>query len=235
MDISRALRYPFDDPQWVQKLTITAVLTAASILLMPFLLLGLVPFCVLLGYMLQVINNVRDGKRQPLPDWTRYEEHLSRGAGVLLGLFFYNLPLLLIGGCGLIMPSLFGDSLMSGFMTLITLCCLLPLGLLYIAFAWPVMAVGVIRYARGRPTNIFFQTGRLWATASALGTDSAAWLLVTIIINLVFTILLIIPCVGWMLYAGLLIPVHAHLLGQYARRIDRFERAKPLQRPAPSH
>jgi hypothetical protein len=226
MDLLRALRYSFDDPLWVNKLAIAAVLTFASVLLMPLLLAGLLPLCVLLGYAVGVVGRVQQSKPYPLPDWTQYEELFSRGAGLLAAVLYYNLPLLLLGCCLWTVPGFFGGDLTGSYVTLLFLCCVLPLVLIYTAFAWSVLAVGTVRYAQGSPYKVFFKTSRLWGTASTLGGVTVQWLLTALIVNLGGSLLLIIPCLGWVAFAGLVIPVQAHLLGQYARHVDRLDHAR---------
>ena len=232
MNLSSALRYSFDDPLWVNKLAIAAVLTFATVLLMPLLLAGLLPLCVLLGYAVGIVRRVRQSKPYPLPDWTQYEELFSRGAGLLAAILYYNLPLLLLSCCLWTVPGFFGGDLTGSYVTLIFLCCLLPLVLVYTAFAWAVLAVGTVRYAQGSPYKVFFKTSRLWGTASSLGGISAQWLLTSLIVNLGASLLLIIPCVGWVAFAALVIPVQAHLLGQYARHIEHHDnnRQRPTSR-----
>lgn len=227
MNLTRAFTYVFDDPDWLGKAVVIAALTFASVVLMPALLLGLLPLSILLGYAVEIVSNVRDESRVVLPRWDDFTDRMMRGAGVLVALIVYNLPLLLLGLCFYATGAVSGDPPVQGTVSLITLCCLLPLSLGYVALSWPIMAVGVARYARGGSSNVLYKAGTHFETVQNLGGFSAQWLLTTIIVDLVLAILLVIPCIGWLAFAVLAFPVQAHLLGQYARLIERHERRRP--------
>jgi hypothetical protein len=68
--------------------------------------------------------------------------------------------------------------------------------------------------------------------------------MLAIIYNIVFTIMLLIPCIGWTFYGAFLIPAHGHLLGQYTKFVNKATpttdkkvpskaRRGASQRPAP--
>ncbi len=61
MNIGSAFSYVFDDDDWIKKAAIGGVL----VLLSSFV----IPIFFVLGYMIQVIKNVRDDVPNPLPDW----------------------------------------------------------------------------------------------------------------------------------------------------------------------
>jgi uncharacterized protein DUF4013 len=61
IDIGRALMYVKDDPDWIRKLLIGALMVVASMFLIG------VPF--LLGYYQRTIKRTVDGEAYPLPDW----------------------------------------------------------------------------------------------------------------------------------------------------------------------
>lgn len=232
MNLTRAFTFVFDDREWLGKVTIITALTFASIVLLPVLLLGLLPFCILLGYMLDLVNNVRDGKREVLPAFKDFGDLLTRGSGVLLGLTVYNIPVIMISCCLWLVPGSFTGAL-DGIVTLIALCCLLPILLIYTAVTWPMLAVGVARYARGNSSGIFFQAGRLFNTVNDMGGYSIQWLLCALIVNFVYTILLFIPCLGWIAFAALAFPTQSHLVGQFARLIDNRHKKKGPSSPRP--
>jgi hypothetical protein len=232
MNLGRAFTFAFDDPDWLGKLVIVAVLTAAAVFLMPLLLLGLVPLCVLLGYMLEIVNNVRDSKQIVLPRWDDYSDRMRRGAGVLLALFVYNLPLILISCCLFTVPGAVGDRMVDGFVTLVSLCCLLPLAIIWIGFSWPLLAAGMARYSRGGSSGVFFEVGRLFGIVNELGGYSIQLLLCAAIVNLLLIVFMAIPCLGWAIGLMLAVPILGHLVGQYARLMDnRDKKRRPVPRP----
>lgn len=227
MDFSRAFAYVFDDPNWLNKATVIAGLTFMSVVLMPVVFVGLLPFCVLLGYLLEIVNNVRDEKKIVLPVMNAFAKRFNRGAGVLLAVIAYNIPLMLFGLCIGFVPGMFQDDATNGIVTLTALCCLGPLTLLYVCITWPILGAGLARYARGAPTKIFFHTGLLWEEVQNVGAYTVQWLLYIALTNLIFVLVGWIPCFGWLLVGTLLIPVHGHLLGQYARQIDLYKKRNP--------
>ncbi len=60
MNVIRIFTYAFDDPDWLNKLAITAIITALSVVFTP-LLIGLVGWAVLFGYMVALVRNDRLG------------------------------------------------------------------------------------------------------------------------------------------------------------------------------
>lgn len=222
MSLGRAFSTIFNDPDWVSKLVIVVILVFASALMMPFLLAGLLPMSILLGYMLGIVNNVRDKRKVVLPRWDNYGDLLSRGAGVLVAIFVYNLPMILVGCCFWLMPSLAGsDSFVQGGLLLIMLCCSLPFVLIHLVLSWTFLAAGMNRYAKGETVSIFFQVGQLWEDVSTDWSITLQWLMMAIIVDIVVIIIAIIPCIGWVAAPAILYPVHAHLIGQYGQHLPK--------------
>ncbi len=226
MDLVRAFTFFMDDRDWVGKMVLIIILTAATLITLPFFGIGLGPLAVLLGYSLKIINNVRDQKKPALPTWDDFGDDLGRGLRVLPALILYNLPFVLMGMCVLFIPGTFPDSLIDGVVTLMTLCCGIPLMVLYIGFTWPMLAAGMARYARGAPAEQFFHTGRLFEITNDLRSYSIQWVLLSLGVLLLFSFVMLIPCVGWLAGLALLIPVQAHLIGQYARQMDAHQKRK---------
>ncbi len=219
MKLGHAFTYIFDDQDWVGKIIIVMVLTFATALLMPFFFLGLVPLAILLGYTVELVANVRDNTANPLPKWGDYGQTLSKGVPVLTAMVAYNLPAIVLTSCFWLIPSLFTDEIATGFFTLILVCCLLPFVIIYTAVTWTMLAVGVVHYARSGQAGEFYKVSTLLDTARDMGTVTFGWILASIAINIIFGLIYIVPCLGWIAGAGLSIPVHGHLLGQYARKI----------------
>ncbi len=217
MDLMRAFTYIFDDPQWVGKVVMVGLLSFLAAILMPLLGLGLAPLAILLGYMMEIVSNVREGSTLPLPAWNDYGARLERGSNILVAVVVYNLPVMLMTCCIAVVPSTFGGDLTTGIVSLLSLCCVLPLLVLYIAVTWPMLATGVGRYARSGRSSVFFQFGKLYETSRSVGTYSLQLLLAVIAVNMLFWL---IPCIGWIASLVVGIPVFGHLTGQYMQRID---------------
>jgi hypothetical protein len=226
MDLSRAFMYAFDDPEWMSKLAMVFLLTFASVIFMPFLLAGLVPFAMLMGYMLEIVNNVRQGNKIILPRWRNYGQLMSRGGGVLLGLTAYHIPVLLLSCCVWVSGNLFSDGAVNGLLTLTTLCCVTPFLLIYTVVGWMILAVGVTEYAAGEPSGVFFEWGRLFGIVRELGWISIQWFFFSLLAHFLLT-LIAFTIIGTLVLFALSLPVQAHLIGQYARQIEAH---KPKRR-----
>ena len=68
MDAGRAFTYVFEDRDWVSKIAIMVIMMFASVFLMPVLFFGFAPLCMLLGYMAEIVRNVRDGAVHDTPE-----------------------------------------------------------------------------------------------------------------------------------------------------------------------
>lgn len=219
MQLGRAFSYVFEDRDWISKLAIIMILSFSSVVLMPVVLIGLLPLAILLGYMVEIVENVRQDRKMLLPHWDNYQIKLMHGGNVLLALIVYHLPLTICGCCAALFPEVFGDFASRGIAALLTLCCIFPMALIWLTFGWVFMATGTVLYAHGEPVTVYFQFGRLWSAIQRTDAFSAAWLLMAVIANVILA-LVGITIIGSVVSLALFIPVQAHLLGQYARRIN---------------
>lgn len=90
MDFGRAFTFAFEDPDWLKKIGI-----AALVFLIP-----VVGTIVVLGWGLEITRRVINNEPQPLPDWSNFGEFLSKGFKAFVVSFAYLLPILLIAFCG---------------------------------------------------------------------------------------------------------------------------------------
>lgn len=226
MDFARALTYPFDDRQWVEKLAITAVMAFAAII--P--LLGLVALAALLGFMVEIVQNIRAERKNPMPRWDNIGEKIGLGGNILVAGIVYGLPNILVVCCMLAVP-LAGDAgrsdFFAGTFAVALFCCLIPLLLVYNIITLPMMALGTIRYSESRQIGVFFQFGDLFSTLSGQIGLVGQWLLFMFLVGLVFSLVNAIPCIGWVASLALTFPVYGHLLGQLAMALDDKRKGKP--------
>ncbi len=226
MDFAAAFTYIFDDRSWTEKLVITVVLAALA--LVPFF--GLVALAALLGYVVELVQNMRSGERHPLPRWDRLGEKVSGGGSVLLASVVYNLPLLVFACCALALPlGLTGDSgsFFSASLAVVLACCALPLVVLYTLVTWPMLALGTVRFADTGSVGAFFQFGDLIYTLYSDLPATARWIGFSLVANAVIGLLAAIPCLGWLAMLALVYPVQGHLLGQFALLIEDKPSRKP--------
>lgn len=213
MDISYALTYIFEDKQWVSKIALVFIFCALSAI--P--LIGLLPTALLLGYLVMLAANVRDGAPRPLPRWQDYGRLLQLGAPVLLAIILYHIPLILYV---LTMNIFWGQvtrGVVGSFSAFGLFCCVAPFVILYLAWAWAFLAVGMRDYLTTRRANAFYRPARqldILRTHSRLVMN---WLVAVLLVNVAATLLGAIPCLGWLAAPAFIIPVHGHLLGQFVR------------------
>jgi len=93
MDIGKAITFFTEDERWLEKLAIGAGLGLISFLLSP-VLIGVVGFFIIAGYCVRLLQNVRDGNAQPLPEWNQWGEDLIRGFKLVVVSVVWALPTL---------------------------------------------------------------------------------------------------------------------------------------------
>lgn len=229
MDLERAVRYSFDDQEWAAKLLIAAAIGLFALFASP-LLIGLVGWAALLGYTVELIRNVRDHHPTPLPRWDDYGGKIRRGGSVLTACIVYNLPNFVPVCCLAATGSFLRDSFVGTTTNLVMLCCVVPMLLIYNLIIWPMLALGMGRYAVEDNIGVFFQFGDLFTTLTAHLNVTLQWIIYTFIVSFVMVIVAFIPCVGWAAAVALNVAVQGHLTGQLAMIIEGD--AKPKRKRA---
>jgi hypothetical protein len=224
MDISYAVKFIFEDKQWLSKLVLLAIFTFLAVIPV----LGIPALIAALGYMLQLARNVREGMPRPLPEWKKWDEKFRLGAQVFLALLFYNLPLIFIGGCSWFLVGGVSSGFIGGGINFLTLCCALPFALLYMAFAWSMLATGLAEYIELNNPTAIYRFVHLWDVMRANRSTLWGWGLYTTLVNIVLSFLLIIPCIGWLLIGVFGFAVHGHLLGQFAHKLSLTNKPIPI-------
>ena len=219
MNITRAFSIIFEDRDWVGKLVITAIVTLFSVLLTP-VIVGLAGWAALLGYFIEIVRNVRAGSPTPLPRWDDFSRFMSIGAPALIAFIIYNLPTALLGGCSwFLLQSSGGTVIAGGSVALGVGCCIVPLLLVYNVIALPMLTLGIGRYTEEPRTDVFFDFGGLFGLLRANIDVVFQWLIAMILVGLIFALLTVIPCLGWVAELALLVPVQGILAGQFVVRI----------------
>ena len=221
MEFGRAFTYIFEDKEWVSKLVLTVILVIVSFI--P--IFGLLAVCALLGYITEIIKNVRNGHPRPLPKWVNYGDKMTRGAYVLLAWIIYNLPLILVSTLLYTFSTNIGASIFGSLAYVLIVFCALPLLFIYTAVAWTMLAVGVIRYGDTGDSGVFYQFGKLFRVLQSNTSLTIQWILYSIATNIALSIVGLIPCLGWIAVLGLAYPVHGYLIGQYGRMLGTSEQA----------
>jgi len=88
MDIGKAFSFVAEDEEWLTKIGIGALISLLSFLILPVFLL--------VGYVVQVTRNVKNGEPRPLPAWTEWEKLFMDGLYVGIAQIVYTLPFWLL-------------------------------------------------------------------------------------------------------------------------------------------
>jgi len=225
MDFGKAYTFMFDDPNWLRKLGIGTLVGLLGIVLMP-VLIGVIPLLMLVGYTLDALRDVVDGKEFPMPEWNEWGGFLIRGVKLMIALLVWSLPLFIIMIPLFIGTALTGNHNNSGtaFGVLLITCssCLM---FLWGLFFWLISPAIYIRLAVTGRLGAAFEVGKLWAlTRDNLGNVILALILVFVaglIAAVVGSLGMLLLCVGFLItvpFATLWqYLVQAHLFGQIGR------------------
>lgn len=226
MDFGNSLSYVFDDQAWVSKLAMLLLI----MLLSAVPLLGLLALAVAMGYMVELVGNVRSGHPTPLPTWEGVETKFRIGGYLLVAWFVYHLPFVMFFGCTTWLIGAIAGGFLGDLTFYVIACCLAPFALIYIALAWAMFALATTEYADTLDHNIYYRLADLWWSLQRYGSITIQWMIMSFFANALISLLALIPCLGWIAAPALAIPWHGHLLGQYARHVgidsDRRQQIK---------
>jgi hypothetical protein len=216
MEIGKAFTFVTEDDSWIKKLAIGAVFV-----LIPFLIL------LLIGYQILIIRNVIDGKDNALPEWDEFGQLFIDGLIMVVTVFVYALPMILLIICSAAVGAATSDSGgMSGgaIVGVSLLSCLAVLLGIALAFITPAL---YIQYARTGEFGSMFQFSEVIAVTRENLVDILIVILVSMVANvavsLVSTIAVITICgpiivslagTAWVMFAT------GHLYGQIGRKMS---------------
>jgi hypothetical protein len=215
MDFGKSFTFMFEDPNWVRKLGIGTLVTLAGMFLSP-VLIGLAGIFMLMGYGLDVVRNVLDGKEHPLPEWEDWGGFLIRGLKIFGVYLLWSLPFIIVAiplGIGAALTSDNGRGVLEALGILITICgsCLAILYGLFLTLITPAI------YIRLAATDRFaaaFEIGRLWAlTRDNLGNVIIALILGYIVAGIISAIIAFLGVFAILI--GLLVSLPFAILWQY--------------------
>ncbi len=209
MDIGKSFTFLFDDESWISKLVIGALVA----------IIPIVNFAAL-GYIIQLIRNVRDGHERPLPEWGgSFGEFFMDGLKVFLGLVVYYLPMLVPVGLVAIITAALGTAGGDTADTILPLVVLCFQCFIFVLAIVPYLLIPALfaRYAEYGEIGAMFQLGEVWAF---IQRDMGSYLIVLLLFLGVSTLLAplgMLACVvgvfltNWWAYL-----VFGHLTGQLA-------------------
>jgi hypothetical protein len=235
MDVAKAFTFVAEDEEWLSKMGIGALVSLASFLILPIFLL--------LGYVVQVTRNVKDGDPRPLPQWTNWERLFMDGLYVAIAQIVYTLPFWILLCVATVATVGFGglaeSSEDAAAVAIITTWgvagCLLMLFAIALLFISPAIIIQYVRTGELSATLRFGEVlGIARENAGPILIAALAMFVVSTVFSFVVGGLQLIPCIGWII--GAVIGIFAgpwfaaasgHLYGQIAANVDFKTPPKP--------
>ncbi len=229
MDIGKSFSYQWNDPRWMNKLGLGALILMVPILNFTWI-----------GYMVAIMRNVMDKSPEPLPEWENFEKKFIDGLILFAARLLYALPMLVVL-CLPLTILLFSGVLSgnerlqnisqvlagTGSILFFSFLCLILLYSLLLSFIYP--AIEII-FAREDTFASCFKFREAFALVNKnLSAFFTAWivnvgggLVVGLVIGTMTGLVGWIPCVGWIasvvlsMGSGIYIStIYSHLFGQF--------------------
>jgi Protein of unknown function (DUF4013) len=230
VQIDKAFGHMFDDPEWITKAIIGALLLVVPILNF-----------TIYGYEVKVIRNVSKGQARPMPNWDDFSTYFTEGLYLGLARLVYGLPMLI-----LVIPffflflmpmvgalaagnsdsrqadQLFGLLFGAGMLMLFLSFGLMMIYALLLGFSFPAITANYVKH--GTFASCFDFKAILAFIKANLNNYLMVWvagLLASLAVGAVYMVLSFIPCIGFLfaLPIGLgggffILMVSGHALGQ---------------------
>ncbi len=211
MDIGKAFRFVFDDPEWISK-----VLIGGIMFLLGTVIIG---FFFLLGYFVELVKNVRDGVEHPLPRWDNLGDKAVKGFKLAIIYLIWALPIIALSLLVSLVTFAIGDSQGAQGIAAILSACVGLLTLLWtivLALASPAI---VIRFAETGEFSAGFQFGQIFGFVSENIGNIIIALLISFVASLVAGLVGALLCgIGTFFTYFWAMAVEFHLFGQIARQ-----------------
>ena len=231
MDIGRALTYFSEDERWVEKTAIGTGLLLISTLL-SIALIGVLGYFILFGYLVRLLQNVRDEVHPVLPEWDQWGDDLVRGLKLACVYLVWALPIILIFFPAFIISFFIGtnspynSNYPGGSFGSIVLTCASCLSFLF-GIAYVVFQPGFsIAFARNEAIRDALQVSEIWEwTRDNIGNVVIVAILTVIASLIITTVGSIVGLILCVIGAVVTLPLsqliayyfQGHLYGQLAR------------------
>jgi hypothetical protein len=215
VDFTKALTYPFDDPDWLKKLGIGLLLSFIPIV-------GTIP---LQGWQLEIVKRVRSNHPTPLPDWD-FGGMFSKGLILFLAWLVYLIPAMILGCLAGFGPTVLAGvaagsdngGAAGGLATVVMACCGCLSFLLLLA-GMVVYFGGYIRFVDREEFGTFMQFSDNIAMVRDHLSDFATAVLIIMAGAFVFGLVGSFVIVGGLLATIFTTYFGGHILGQLAAKV----------------
>ena len=205
MDFGLAFSYVFEDEDWVKKLAIASVLCLTVI--------GIIP---VLGWGLEVIRRVIKEEPEPLPDWSEFGQYFVKGILVVLVVFIYSLPIIVVGSCNAGAGTLLGNTgedLATPAIWILTMC----LSCLYIIYGLGISLVvpaALGNYAASGEFGSVFKLGKIFKIVKDNLGNYGLVFLGMLLSNIIAPLGTVACGIGLAVTTAYAILFNSHLIGQ---------------------
>ena len=218
LNFNEAFIFPFRDTQWIQKFLMGALFTLLSIFILP------IP--VLYGYLIELLQRVRDNDPIPLPEWKDPGIKFLLGLKYIVIFLIYYLPLILITilfiSFGLLL-SLTGSEANTPLETMTLIALLISFVLPYSLLLYIATPLITIEFANRERIPDGLRLGRILRNFSIFWKD-------VLIVGIVAFALEIAAGIGFILFiVGILFTsfyvslITFHLYGQICRNVKSLD------------
>jgi hypothetical protein len=208
MDLGKAFSYAFEDPDWLKKLGIGALL----------MIIPIVGWLIVAGWGIEITRRIINHDPQPLPEWTDFGGFLMKGLKVFVIGFVYSLPVILINACQQGITA-FGQQGNSSDQTMATVLmvvgiCFGCVSFLYSLFLGFVLPAAFGHFAASGQLSNGFRFAEIYGLVRAAPTAYLLALVGGIVASIIASLGLILCIIGVLATAVYAQTINAHLYGQ---------------------
>ncbi len=222
MEFGKAFSFAFEDPDWLKKLGIGALL----------MIIPIIGWLVVAGWGIEITKRVIQHDPQPLPDWNDFGGYLIKGLQVAVIGFVYSLPVTLVNICqqGVTAFSQQGNN--SSDQTIVSILmvvgiCFGCVSFLYSIFLGFIMPAALGNFAATGQMSAGFRFGDVFGMVRAAPMAYLMALLGGIVAGIITVVGLIACVIGVLATAVYASTINAHLYGQAYNEAAAVRGLKP--------
>lgn len=209
MNLGKAFTYPFDDPDWMKKIGIAAVM----------MIIPIVGGLFVMGWAIEITRRVIQGEAYPMPQWEDFMGLLVKGLKVVVIGLVYMLPVILVSACtqGLtILGQETGEDIVMTIAVAVSVCfgCLT---FLYSLLAGLVLPAAYGKFAATGELKAAFRFGEIISMVRAVPTTYLMVLVGGFVASLIGGLGVIACVIGVLVTVPFANAAMAHLWGQAYR------------------
>jgi hypothetical protein len=208
MEFGKAFSFAFEDPDWLKKLGIGALL-----MIIPF-----IGWLVVAGWGIEITKRVIQRDPQPLPDWSDFGGNLMKGLQVFVISLVYSLPVVLVNICqqGVSLYGQQGDTSNQTMLTVITVLavCFGCVSFIYGIFLGFILPAALGNFAATGQMSAGFRFGEVFGMVRAVPVAYLMALLGGFVASIIASLGVILCVIGILFTAVYAYTINAHLYGQ---------------------